>query len=513
MEKGMHTVQYVHSAPILVGMTGPVPVMANDAYADPAEKTPRHFWLVMLSALLLPVLSPMYSFAADRPAVTDATVVATWDGGKVTVGQAKAKARELTSRRNVYTFSSPESMYETAIRQSALSGILLKKAADLGLEKAPGWPAAEKIIENRALYSLMIDEVWLGIKPTQLEMEKFAAENAHMLMMPGGEKSGGVDLPIYAPTEKEMITWHLRSEKAQPLMESLAKDAQAKYSWDCPSPEEWMKAKDDAVLVRVGTLEFTKKDMRALSELTSSPVEWCSQFYLLGNGDDSMMPQGELARSKGYAKRSRYAAVLKAEREAWLIWIARTRLLDEWLKSYSPSEKELKEKYDRDYDAWEPQTIIFDAVISPIVTGDSHDQAAATETAKESAEGALAAIKAGKSFEDVLKERPELRYLPAQGRTVNPDFRSEFIDRVAGLLPREVAGEIIDDYGGFCIVRVLENRPRRKTPFEYMRGAVLGDMRFEYHRTIRQDVDGAILQKNKFSLDKDVLAELIRKDG
>lgn len=505
--------QYVHSAPIFTGMTGPVPVMSSRAYADPVKTIPGCVRAILLSAMLLLLLPPTCSFAADRPAVTDATVVATWDGGKVTVGQAKAKARELTSRRNVYTFSSPESMYETAIRQSALSGILLKKAADLGLEKAPGWRAAEKIIENRALYELMIGELWLGIKPTQLEMEKFAAENAHMLMVPGGEKSGGVDLPIYAPTEKEMITWHLRSEKSQPLMESLAKEAQGKYSWDCPSPEEWMKAKDDAVLVRVGTLEFTKKDMRALSELTSSPVEWCSQFYLLGNGDDSIMPQGELARSKGYAKQAKYADALKAEREAWLIWAARTRLLDEWLKAYSPSEKELKEKYDRDYDAWEPQTIIFDAVISPIVTGDSHDQAAATETAKESAEEALAAIKAGKSLETVLKERPELRYLPAQGRTVNPDFKSEFTDRIAGLLPKEVAGDIIEDYGGFCIVRVLENRARRKTPFEHMRAAVLGDMKFEYNRGIRQDVDGAILKRHKFSLDKDVMAELIRNDG
>ena len=50
-------------------------------------------------------------------------------------------------------------------------------------------------------------------------------------------------------------------------------------------------------------------------------------------------------------------------------------------------------------------------------------------------------------------------------------------------------------------------------PFEYMRLAALGDMKFAYNRSIRQDVDGAILNRYKFSLDRDVLADLIRNDG
>ncbi len=464
---------------------------------------------ILPAALLLIAVSAIESSAAEKRPLTDATVVATWDGGKVTVGQVKAKAKELTSRRSIYTFASAEDMYEASVRQSALAGILLKKASDLGLEKAPGWPAAEKIIENRALYELIVDELWQSVKPTKLEIEKFSNENPQMLLVPGNAKTGGTEQLVYAPSESELVTWHIRSERTSPLLDALSKDAQSKYKWDCPSPEEWMKAKDDAVMVRIGTLAFTRKEARELSALTASPVEWCSQFYLLGDGNDSVLPQGELARAKGYAKSPKYADTVEAQRKAWLIWAARNRLLDELLSSYSPSEAEIKDYYDKNYDVQEPQTIMFDALLAPIGSGESEDR----DGARGSASAALARLKEGASFESVLKERPELRYLPVQGRTINPGAMSEFSDKVAGLKPGDLAAELIEDYGGYCIIRVTENRPRMKMPLPYMRGAVLGDMKFEYHRGIRRDVDGTILQKYKFSLKEDVLADLIRNDS
>jgi hypothetical protein len=481
--------------------------------------------LLAMAALALLPSAPMWADAAT-PATPGATttvddaaqVLAVYSGGgKVTIAQATAKTQEMAGQgRALATFTSPESMYEVAAKSLAVREILLKKAADLKLQEMPGWAIAEKLIESNALATAMLDSTWFGVTPTEAEIAKFTKDNPEMSRPLGpstaknGQKAAATDWSM--PNQHDFVAWQIRGERTYPTTEALAAEAKSKCPVVCADPKEPTKSEGDTALMRCGNIALTSKDVKALSDLigapidkVNTPVSVCSQLCTLGESNEDLLSQGELARLKGYGSRPEFAAAWRLARENWLAWVAKTRLMQEWLASY-PSEADVKNYYDNKYNIMEEQQITFEALLSP-VAADGQDTTSAREKARAAAADAIAKIKQGSSFDDVLKEHPEFQYMPASARSVDPADNSGFNQQAPALKAGEVAAEPVEDYGGFCVVRVTDSRLRRKMPLENARGQIVSALQFDYRSKITSDFEGTLLEKHQFAIQKDAMTQ------
>jgi hypothetical protein len=479
------------------------------------------FVVLAMMALASLVGAPMCAGAATAatpgsttPADDSAQALAVYSGGgKITAPQAIAKAKDMTGPgRGLRTFDSPESMYETAARQLALRAILLAKATDLGLDKKPGWPVAEKLIESKALATLMMDTTWFSVTPTQQDIDKFAKDNPEMLRPPQEPKPGGaskvVGTAFAAPSQNDWLAWQARAERAFPLMDALGTESKTKYPPICADIKDWQKPADDAVLVRCGKIAFTAKEIQALSDLVSKPIEWCSQLYVIADGSEEILAQGELARDKDYGKRLEFAGALATERENWLAWIAKSRLFDEILAAYTPSEAEIKDYYDTKFTGEQDQIIKCDAIVCPTSGEGGRDKARAT------AAEIIMSIQQGGKFDDAVKQHPECRYMGQSTRYIRAGTSGGFDSpAISGVAAGGIALEPVEDYGGFCVIRVLDNSPKQKLPLQYSRGSCVEALRFDYRTKMASDVDGAILDKYGFAIQKEVLAQVSRTKG
>lgn len=490
--------------------------------------------LSVLLAVAVLVLLPAAQLRADAvPAAVPGTAAAAGDsalvlavysgGGKITAAQAVAKAKEMTGPgRELATFILPETMYQSAAKTLAVREILLKKAVDLKLEGMPGWAIAEKLIESNALATVMLDATWSSVTPTEAEIAKFIKDNPEMIRPLGAStaKNGAkaAETAWSAPNEHDFVAWQVRAERTSAATEALVAEAKTKCPVICADPKESAKPDGGTVLMRCGNIVVTKKDAQALSELIgkpidtiSTPVGLCAQLYTLGDGNQDVLSQGELARLKGYGSRPEFAVAWRSAREKWLAWVAKTRLLQEWLASY-PTEADIKNYYDNKYNVMEEQQITFEAILAPIGTG-GEGGAAGREKARSAAVDAIAKIKHGSSFDDVLKQHPEFRYMPPSGRSVDPADNSEFNQQAPALKAGEVASEPIEDYGGFLVVRITDSRLRRKMPLENARGQIISALQFDYRFKITSDFDGTLLEKNQFAIQKDALTQLSQRKG
>jgi hypothetical protein len=484
-----------------------------------AMKAHDLFVLLATMALASLLAAPTWAdaVAAATPGSTDTStpVLAVYSGGgKITATQAEAKAKEMAGPgRGVVTFSTPENMYETAAKQLALRAIFLKKASDLELEKKPGWPVAEKLIESEALSNIMMDIAWFSVTPAEPEIDKFIKDNPDMVHPPSAAK--GVDTTKaaatgwQAPNEHDFAAWQIRGESATPLINALIDEAKNKHQVICSEFPVWQKAKDDTVLVRCGSITLTGKDIKELSDVAGKKIEWCSQIYAIDNSSDGTLPQGDLARDKQYDKRPEFAAALQAAKDAWLAAVAKSRIVEEMLDKYTPSEAEIKDYYDNQYKAQQDQIIKSDAIVCPISGSSGGD------TAKALAAEIIMKIQQGAKFDDMVKQHPECRYMGPSTKYVRPDTSGGFDSpAISGVAAGGVALEPVEDNGGFCVVRVLDNSPRQKIPLQYARGAVVDAIRFDRTRQITMaadGVDGAILERYGFTVQKDVLAQVSRQ--
>lgn len=459
--------------------------------------------------------------ASVRAAPDDALkqVAAVYKDGKITVAEVMAQAEEMTRlSRNLQTFATAEDLYRTAIRRLALKNILLSRAAQDGIEQTAGWKAALRLVECSALAELMLDTTWSSVQPSQADIDKFALDNPGMAHPPT-PANGPAQPPgktVFSPSDKDWLAWMVRSDQALPLINKLAAEAKSRWPVKCAELDEWRKGSDDTVLLSCGSVRLTRRDIQALSELIGMPIESCSQVYFINNSSEEVLSQGELAREKGYGSKPEFAESLRTQREAWLMWIAKERLISEMLASYSPTEDEIKDYWQKSYKGVQEQLVKFEAIVCPVVVppdASAEEQAAARKMARAAAADVIDKIKRGATFETIRAQHPEYRYMSDCRATIDPYMKREFDQQMAVLNSGDIASEPIEDYGGFCVMRVIENTPRQKMPLQYARGAIIEDLRFAYRTQLMSDLDGAILDRYGFAIRSDVLAAIVRSAG
>lgn len=468
---------------------------------------------LFLSALPVSAAPGSIEATWKSPAVDGKQVLAVYSGGKVTVEQAIAWARKMTgSSRRVHMFTSPEEMYEKAAKSVAIEQITLAKAKELKIEEMAGWPSAQKLIESKCLFSLFYDVNWADYTPTQQEMDKFAEENPGMAAIPRPMEGLEYDpatakLSYQRPNKHDWLVWQLRGQRSGQVMSAFFEEAQKKYAVDCVEWDKWAKAEDDAVLMKSGKIALTKKNIQDLAEITGKSIETCWGIFEMGDHSDSSIALGELARENDYAKRDDYPATLKYAKEEWIVAVMKARMLEDLLTSFTPSEEDIKAYYDNEYKGMQDQVMKCDFIVCPVDYSDS----STSESAKALAAELIMKMQQGAKLEDLLKEYPECRYQPPVERHVQPQFSGGFNSpAIAGAAPGSVALDSVEDYGGHCVIRVLENNPPAKVPLQYCRGACIGELEFRNKNKVTGDVDGSILNEYGFSIQKTVLDQLAK---
>jgi|LSQX01.1.fsa_nt_gb hypothetical protein len=467
--------------------------------------------------LTLPALAALPSTDASwkAPDVDAKQTLAIYSGGgKVTVEQAIAWAKEWTgTARRVYMFPYPEQMYEKAARSVAIERIALAKFEELKLAEKPGWKIAEKLIESKALMSLFYDDKWTGYNPTQQEKDEFAKENPQMALMPrptGGPEASLADAyPDYQrPNKPDWLIWQLRGQHSAKIMGEFFEEAARKYPIDCVEHDKWEAANDDDVLFKVAKISLTAKDIKDLSEIAGHKFESCWNILQLGDHGEPLIMLGELAREKGYANRDEFPEALKAAKKEWIVATMKARMVEDLLTEFVPSEQAIQDYYDNEWKGMQDQIMKCDFIVCPVDYSDPSSSASAKALAAE----LIMKLQQGAKFDDLLKEYPECRYQSPTERHVQPEYSGGFNSpAIAGTAVGDVALDSVEDYGGHCVIRVLENKPPAKTPLEYCRGACIGELEFRHKNQTTGDVDGSILNKYNFAIQKSVMSQLTKE--
>lgn len=230
--KGMHTVQYVHSVSPVTGMPGSVPGLPVDAYAPRAQTVP----LILLGALLLLALSPIYSFAADRPAITDATVIATWDGGKVTLDDLeKAFAdRNYVAASGVDVTGATRDVDRMA-RFIGVRSILLAEAARLRISERPEYRLDAKFAEEAVLSNVLASDIVKEVGKSLTDQQVMGYYNSHRREFLPVREINARRISISAKKHGDEAAKSLADEALQQITSGVSFETVAQAYSDVPS--------------------------------------------------------------------------------------------------------------------------------------------------------------------------------------------------------------------------------------------------------------------------------------
>ncbi len=471
------------------------PITDSKDFLKPASQ-PCALLLLLITLTLLAGHLLAECSTPDAPS----TVVARWDGGRVTVGDLCAKINEGASpARMIATFPSYLAMYEQTTQQIAVKSILLKKAADLKLQQMPEWKAAEKLIEEQTLTEILQNKEWSKIKPTEDEIGNFAKDHLNELF--------GKDMPQDPiPDIKTQLTWHLRNQKLAQAMNALQAKAEADFSWRQPAEgdEDWSKMTDPELVVKVGKFNLSAAEARALGKLWSRPVNNSWDLAAIQNFIPERVPLAEMARAEKMAETPEFARVKQLVTEQWLTELARKALKDQWFSEFSPTDAQIKEWYDKNWQGDEPTLVTYDVLVIPY----SSPGEAGRSQALASATDALKKARAGTNLEELAGLHPEYRFMAEQSRTLPPGMKSEFGSAAQGVKQGEIIPQPIEDFGGYCVVHINNIREKRKMPLDYVKGTVANWLLEDYKTKVFSDFEGVLLDKYKFSISYQVLRNM-----
>ncbi len=460
--------------------------------------------LTVAGAALLPTALSAECHSPDKPE----TVVARWDGGSLTVGDLCANIHAtIAAPRKLATFASYEGMYENVTKQMAVRNILLAEAAKAKLAESPEWKPALKLLEEQALAEVMQDaEAWNEITVTDDEAVDFLMHNTQDI----GEKGSFI-----APAPVPMIQGRFwaRMLKSEPAQAELIKAALAKYPVKVEDTP--LKADSDVVetALTCGTFTLTQADIAALGRLYKRTLPSCSFIQNIPIYNAETLSLAQLARSKDYADSNDGKAALESYRvklrDDTLAEITRQRLLEQWLDSYTPPEADIKAYYDNEWTGMEDPLLQYDALVVPVraepgATETQRNQA--RDAAKQKARMLIEDVARGKSFAELKAADADLQMMLGERRTVREE--TPLFGAIAQVAEGGVLAEPYEDFGGFCVMKVRSKAPRRKPPLQFVRGAIIGDLKFRYNRALHNDVNETILRRYRFSKDDNVLSRL-----
>lgn len=466
--------------------------------------------VVALLALMLPhdrVDAECYS--PDKPE----TVVARWDGGTLTVGQLCARIQSMvTTPRTLATFVTYEGMYENVTKQMAVRSILLAEAAKARLAESPEWKPALKLLEEQAFAEALKDaEAWEKLIATDDEAIEFLVKHGEDVGKPG-------TFIAMAPDPMIQGRFWVKSQKSDEALAELIKTAAAKYAVqvdDKPLAADTEAA--DAALT-CGTFTLTQADIAALGRLWRRTLPSCAYIQNIPIYNAETISLAQLARSKGYgdsaAGKAAVAQYRAKLRDDTLAEITREKLLREWLESYTPPEADIKAYYDNEWTGMADPLLEYDALVVPVRTVPGATDAQrnrARDAAKQKAQMLIEEISRGKSFAELKAADSDLQIMHGEKRVVREE--TPLFGAIAQVAEGGVLSEPYEDFGGFCVMKVRSKAPRRKLPLQFVRGAIIGDLKFRYNRSLHNDVNETILQRYRFSQDDNVLSRLGPENG
>jgi len=413
----------------------------------------------------------------------------------------------IATPRKLATFASYEGMYENVTKQMAVRSILLAEAAKAKLADSPEWKPAMKLLEEQAFAEALKDaEAWNKITVTDDEAVEFLLENTQDI----GQKGSFI-----APAPAPMIQGRFwaRTLKSEPAQAELIKAAIAKYP--VKVDDKPLKADSDVVetALTCGTFTLTQADIAALGRLYKRTLPSCSYIQNIPIYNAENLSLGQLARSKGYPASADGKAALESYRlklrDDTLAEIMRQRLLQEWLDSYTPGEADIKAYYDTEWTVMADPMLEYDALVVPVqappgATAAERDRARAA--AKQKAQNLIEEISAGKSFSELRAADPALQAMYGETRAVREE--TPLYGAIAQVPDGGTLSEPYEDFGGFCVMKVRSKAPRQKLPLQLVRGAIIGELKFRYNRSLHNDVNETILQRFKFAIENAVLSRL-----
>jgi len=413
----------------------------------------------------------------------------------------------IATPRKLATFASYEGMYENVTKQMAVRSILLAEAAKAKLADSPEWKPAMKLLEEQAFAEALKDaEAWNKITVIDDEAVEFLLENTQDI----GQKGSFI-----APAPAPMIQGRFwaRTLKSEPAQAELIKAAIAKYP--VKVDDKPLKADSDVVetALTCGTFTLTQADIAALGRLYKRTLPSCSYIQNIPIYNAENLSLGQLARSKGYPASADGKAALESYRlklrDDTLAEIMRQRLLQEWLDSYTPGEADIKAYYDTEWTVMADPMLEYDALVVPVqappgATAAERDRARAA--AKQKAQNLIEEISAGKSFSELRAADPALQAMYGETRAVREE--TPLYGAIAQVPDGGTLSEPYEDFGGFCVMKVRSKAPRQKLPLQLVRGAIIGELKFRYNRSLHNDVNETILQRFKFAIENAVLSRL-----
>ena len=465
--------------------------------------------LTLAVAALLPTALSAECYSPDKPE----TVVVRWNGGSLTVGELCAHIQAaIATPRKLATFASYEGMYENVTKQMAVRSILLAEAAKAKLADSPEWKPAMKLLEEQAVAEALKDaEAWNKITVTDDEAVEFLLENTQDI----GQKGSFI-----APAPAPMIQGRFwaRTLKSEPAQAELIKAAIAKYP--VKVDDKPLKADSDVVetALTCGDFTLTQADIAALGRLYKRTLPSCSYIQNIPIYNAENLSLGQLARSKGYAgSAAGKAAVAEYRvklRDDTLAEITRERLLEQWLESYTPPEADIKAYYENEWTGMVDPLLEYDALVVPVRAEPGATEAQrnqARDAAKQKAQMLIEDIGRGKSFAELKAADSDLQIMAGEKRAVREE--TPLFGAIAQVAEGGVLSEPYEDFGGFCVMKVRSKAPRQKLPLQFVRGAIIGDLKFRYNRSLHNDVNETILQRYRFSKDDNVLSRLGPEKG
>lgn len=269
---------------------------------------------------------------------------------------------------------------------------------------------------------------------------------------------------------------------------------------------------NSAVVLRCGGFAATSEDVRAMAGqrgLNERDARKLGEMIRQEDGESIQL--GELARSLGFDKHPDAEKALRDELDRQLADLARIALIPQYLSEVTFEEGRIREAYDKEWAATVDPQLQYDViVVPPGVSGGAtpDERGTAEKNALAKAKELIKRIRGGVRFEDVATGDATLHVMLGQSRLV-PE-RSAIAPLVAAVRSGEVAAEPYEDFGGYCVIRVVKYEPRHKMPYELARGYIVDSFRRGAENDIRRSLEPVLLTKKRFVFDREAAEKICR---
>ena len=269
-----------------------------------------------------------------------------------------------------------------------------------------------------------------------------------------------------------------------------------------PSPSTLNpQASTNVVLLGCGQFALTQEDFRGFArqrELRPADEQKLPETIQRDNGGQIQL--GELARSMGFDKRPDVRKALRYELDKQLAEKARQALVPEFAAALTFDESQIRDAYEHKWTETVDPRLQYDALIVPLTVPPNatpDERQVAVSNAQFKARELIRQAQTETNLNTIVAADPALRLMASLTSVVNDGSALEAL--VAGLKAGEVAAQPYEDLGGYCVLRVHQYEPRRKTPYEMARAYIVESLQWDARGDVRRNFESLLLKKHHFA--------------